>query len=155
MEESMRNAHILAFALSGSVLFFGSAAYAGPCTTEIDRLAQILSSKDAGSGPTKGAQAANMSSQARADQEAKAAGAQGSPGRAANPSAATRATSPQDVRRQTEGTGGENLTTGSVGSSPMDASASLDRARQLDRSGQESACMDAVTEAKRQLGTAQ
>jgi hypothetical protein len=34
-----------------------SAAAAGPCTTEIDNLAKVIASKDAGSGPTPGASA--------------------------------------------------------------------------------------------------
>jgi len=150
----MRSPFIPTLALLGSALFVSS-AQAGPCTTEIDRLAQVLSSKDAGSGPTTGMQpgGSNVSSQAAAPAEAKAAGTHGNPGAAASRSAATRPTSPQDVRRQTEGTGGQQMTTGSIHPSPMNASASLDRARQLDKAGQESACMDAVNEAKQQLGS--
>jgi hypothetical protein len=49
------NAFVLA---SVAVYALGaSSATAGPCTTEIDSLAKVIASKDAGSGPTPGASA--------------------------------------------------------------------------------------------------
>jgi hypothetical protein len=70
-----------------------SAAAAGPCTTEIDNLAKVIASKDAGSGPTPGAGASHST-----------AGTSAHPPTAAMSEAAKgAATSAEDVRRQTAG----------------------------------------------------
>jgi hypothetical protein len=83
-----------------------SAAAAGPCTTEIDNLAKVIASKDAGSGPTRGAGGTH----ATADTSAHP------PTAAMSEAAKGTATSAEDVRRQTAGqpTAGQQGT----GSSP-------------------------------------
>jgi hypothetical protein len=69
-------------------------ASAGPCTTEIDSLTKTLAAKDAGSGPTPGAGAA---------QSASPPSAQHPPTQAMSQASSGTATSPQDVRGQTAG----------------------------------------------------
>ena len=68
-----------------------------------------------------------------------------------------RATSPEDVRRQTEGQppAAQQGTSGAAArtDSPSQASSALDRARVLDRQGNEAECMEAVREAKQFVGS--
>src|SRR5262245_28694751 len=120
-------------------------AMSGPCTTEIDALAKTLTAKDAGSGPTPGAAAG---AQAPASQSQP----QHPPGAVMGREAEGKATSPEDVRRQTGGqpTATQEGTTGAAaGSGPgMEASSALSRAREFDRQGKEAECMAAVREAK-------
>ena len=85
-----------AFILAGiAVCALGvSSAAAGPCTAEIDNLAKVLASKDAGSGPSPGASGGAHST----------AEPSGHPPTAAMSEAAKgTATSAEDVRRQTAG----------------------------------------------------
>jgi hypothetical protein len=77
------------------------------------------------------------------------------PTAAMNSAVEGRATSPQDVRSQTAGqpTAAEQAQgrrSPVAGDAPA-ASAALSRARILDQQGDETNCMDAVDEAKRQL----
>src|SRR5215211_5168653 len=71
-----------------------SSVAAGPCTTEIDNLAKVLASKDAGSGPTLGASGGTHST---AETSAHP------PTGAMNEAAKGSATSAEHVRRQTAG----------------------------------------------------
>jgi hypothetical protein len=131
-------------------LLAGSAG-AQQCKTEIDNVAKLLASRDAGAGPTTGA--ASSAGGAPSSQAGQTAGqpqhpptgrmGQATPGGAA---------SPQDVQSQTRGEptatqkaegarapGAEKLAS---------AQAALARARELDRSGNEAECLRAITEAK-------
>ena len=68
-----------------------------------------------------------------------------------------RATSPEDVRRQTEGQppAAQQGTSGAAAraDSPSQASSALDHARVLDREGKEAECMEAVRAAKQFVGS--
>ena len=65
-----------------------------------------------------------------------------------------KATSPEDVRRQTAGqpTAAQQGGAATKSETPMQASSALDRARMLDRQGKETECMAAVREAKQLAG---
>jgi hypothetical protein len=136
--------------LASVALFaFGMApAQAGPCGMEIDNLTKTLSAKDAGSGPTAGASGGT--------QPAASPSGQHPPTSVMRQETEGKATSPEDVRRQTagqppaaqQGTSGPSATAGR----PIDASSALEHARMLDRQGKETECMEAVREAKRLAG---
>ena len=83
--------------LASMALFaFAASANAGPCTTEIDNVAKTLAAKDAGSGPT-GSVAGGM-------QSATTSGSsQHPPTSIMKQQTEGKATSPEDVRRQTAG----------------------------------------------------
>jgi len=173
-------------ALLGSV----ASAGAGPCTSEIDKLAKALEAHDAGSGPSVGAAGSAMgqhpptSAMSQADQggNASAMAAQSSkpqhpptavmnrettgnsfsssaggsakeehPPTAAMNKETQGAASPQDVQRQTQGqpTAAEQAQ-GNIGRSHTMASAmaALERARMMDRQGNDAECMKAIGEAK-------
>src|SRR5215211_5398170 len=85
-----------AFILAGiAVCALGvSSVAAGPCTTEIDNLAKVLASKDAGSGPTPGASGGTHSTAETSAHPPTAAMSEAAKGTA---------TSAEDVRRQTAG----------------------------------------------------
>src|SRR5262245_48407740 len=128
---------------------FGMApAHAGPCGTEIDNLTKTLAAKDAGSGPTAGTSSGTQPQTSRSGQHP--------PTSVMRQETEGKATSPEDVRRQTtgqppaaqQGTTGSAATTGS----PMQASSALERARTLDRQGKEAECMAALREAKQLAG---
>lgn len=124
-------------------------AMAGACTTEIDGLTKAMSTKDAGSGPTGGATGSTAT--------------QAQPGQGQHPPAAimdreaqSKATSPEDVRRQTEGrpTASGQATTNTPGGAKLaDASAALARAKELDALGREAECMEAVRNARTLAGS--
>ncbi len=122
------------------------AANAGPCTNEIDAFAKTLAAKDAGSGPTPGTSAAT--------QPAAKQSAEHPPSAIMGQQTEGKATSPEDVRRQTEGQppAAQQGTTGTATGSMSDASAKLDQARALDRQGKEAECMDALRQAKQLSG---
>ena len=65
-----------------------------------------------------------------------------------------KATSPEDVRRQTAGqpTAAQQGASATKSETPMQASSALDRARVLDGQGKEAECMAAVREAKQLAG---
>ncbi len=127
----------------------GAAALAGPCTTEIQTLTNAISAKDAGSGATVGAASPPASAGAGQSQHPPAA--------IMGKEAQSKAASPEDVRRQSEGlpTAADQARTGSSGASSKlsEASAALGRAKTLDAAGREAECMEAVGEAKAKLGT--
>ena len=120
-------------------------AHAGPCGMEIDNLTKALAATDAGSGPTAGA--------AGGTRPAASPSSQHPPTSVMRQETEGKATSPEDVRRQTtgqppaaqQGTTGSSATAGA----PEQASGALERARMLDGQGKEAECMEAVREAKR------
>ena len=131
---------------SMALLAFAASANAGPCTTEIDNVAKTLAAKDAGSGPT-GSAAGGM-------QSAATSGSQHPPTSIMKQQTEGKATSPEDVRRQTAGqpTAAQQGGTATKSETPMQASSALDRARMLDQQGKEAECMAAVREAKQLAG---
>src|SRR5262245_7019762 len=124
-------------------------AHAGPCGMEIDNLTKTLAAKDAGSGPTAGTSSGTQPQTSRSGQHP--------PTSVMKQETEGKATSPEDVRRQTTGQppAAQQGTTGSSASAgaPMHASNALERARMLDRQGKEAECMEAVREAKQLTGT--
>ena len=119
------------------------AASAGPCATEIDTLQKQLSSTDAGMGPT-------------GTGEVTEAGKLHPPTETMNEATEGKATSPGDVASQNTGeaTDAEAAQVGEYGSSaaPIEAEASLERARQFDQAGDEAACMEEINKLKTQSG---
>jgi hypothetical protein len=97
---------------AGLLLTLGTAAaVAGPCTDEVSRLTQQMAARDAGSGPTAGttAQGTTGSTTGQAGTQA-----QHPPTATMSRETEGRATSPQDVQRQTMGqpTAGEQAQQG-------------------------------------------
>jgi hypothetical protein len=122
-------------------------AISGPCTSEIDAITKTLSSKDAGSGPTAGGAATKESPASLATQHP--------PTSIMKQQTEGKATSPEDVRRQTTGqpTAAQQGTSATAAAdSAMKASSALDRARAFDQQGKESECMEAVREARQFSG---
>jgi hypothetical protein len=125
-----------------------TSANAGPCGMEIDNLTKTLAAKDAGSGPSVGASGGSKTTASPSGQHP--------PTSVMRQETEGKATSPEDVRRQTagqppaaqQGQPGANATTGS----PVQASSALERARVLDQQGKEAECMAAVREAKQLAG---
>jgi hypothetical protein len=117
-----------------------SSAIAGPCTTEIDGLTKMISAKDAGSGPTVGAVG-----QAQAPASSRV---EHPPTAVMNQETQGKATSPEDVRRQTQGqpTLAQQGSTGvATGVHKFDElRQALDRARALDAQGKETECVETV-----------
>jgi hypothetical protein len=117
---------------------------------EIDGLAKTMAAKDAGSGPTSGAGGAVQSTARPADQP------QHPPGAIMGQETQGKATSPEDVRRQTAGqpTTTQQGTTGAAAGpgNTLEASRKLELARSLDQQGKEAECMAAVGEAKQLAG---
>ena len=140
-----------AFILANIALFsLGvSSAAAETCSSEIDNLTKILAAKDAGSGSTVGATGGGTPSTASPS-------GQHPPTSIMRQQTVGRATSPEDVRRQTEGqpTADQQPASGTAAKteSPSQASSSLDRARTLDKLGKETECMEAIRDAKQLLG---
>ena len=134
------------FLASMALFAFAAPANAGPCTTEIDTVAKTLAAKDAGSGPT-GSVASGMSS-------APVSGTQHPPTSIMKQQTEGKATSPEDVRRQTAGqpTAAQQGGAATKPDAPMQASSALDRARMFDQQGKEAECMTAVGEAKQLAG---
>ena len=136
---------VAGIALVGSGL---SPAISGPCTMEIDGLTKTLAAKDAGSGPTVGA-----TGQANAP---TGSSAQHPPTAVMRQETQGKATSPEDVRRQTQGEppAAQQGMAGTAGKSErMDqVDKALEQARALDRQGKEAECMDTVRRAKELAG---
>jgi hypothetical protein len=126
----------------GLVLAAGAAS-AGPCSTEIDTLQKQLSSTDAGMGPTGTGEVAE-------------AGNLHPPTDTMNQATEGKAASPGDVAAQNQGepTDADAAQAGEYGTSaaPIEAEASLERARQFDLAGDEAACMEEIGKVKTQLG---
>jgi hypothetical protein len=136
---------VAGIALVGSGL---SPAISGPCTMEIDGLTKTLAAKDAGSGPTVGATGqANAPTGSSAQHPPTAVMGQETQGKA---------TSPEDVRRQTQGEppAAQQGMAGTAGKSErMDqVDKALEQARALDRQGKEAECTDTVRRAKELAG---
>jgi len=143
--------HTTTFILGGIMLIGSgiSSAISGPCAVEIDGLTKTLASKDAGSGPTVGATGqANAPTGSSAQHPPTAVMGQETQGKA---------TSPEDVRRQSQGqpTAAQQGATGTASrSDKMDqADRALEHARALDRQGKEAECMDSVRQAKELAGS--
>jgi hypothetical protein len=143
----MKPAAVLLGACALLPLLAGTAG-AQQCKTEIDNLAKLLVSRDAGAGPTTGtaSQAAPGGAASQADQpQHPPTGRMGqaTPGGAA---------SPQDVQSQTRGE--PTATQKAEGARRPEAEklasaqAALERAREFNRNGRESECMSAIAEAK-------
>src|SRR2546423_3441849 len=142
--------HTKTFILAGIALIGPglSSAISGPCSMEIDGLTKTLAAKDAGSGPTVGATGqANAPAGSSAQHPPTAVMSQETQGKA---------TSAEDVRRQTQGQPtaaqqGAAATAGKgdkMGGDEMDqADKALEQARALDRQGKEAECMDSVRQA--------
>ena len=114
-------------AIAATVLALGSvSASAGPCTQQIAALSKQMAVSDAGSGPT-GARPAPTAGDQKGQHPATSLTAKETEGKA---------TSPQDVQRQTRIKG--------------EASNALGLARKLDAGGR-SECMDAVNIAEQLL----
>jgi hypothetical protein len=115
---------------------------------EIDGLAKTFAAQDAGSGPTSGAGGGAPSTVQKSDQHP--------PSAVMGQETQGKATSPEDVRRQTAGqpTATEQGKTGAAAGpgNSIEASRALDRARALDQQGKEAECMAAVGEAKQLAG---
>jgi hypothetical protein len=134
------------------VALFGlvtNSAAAETCSSEIDSLTKTLAAKDAGSGSTAGSTGGAPPATSPAGQHP--------PTSIMGQQTEGRATSPEDVRRQTQGqpTADQQRT---LGAAPQpdpsfQASSALDRARALDKQSKESECMEAVREVKQHLGS--
>jgi hypothetical protein len=149
-------------------LQIGTAA-AGPCTGEIESVSKILAAKDAGSGPTATANpgqhppTAAMSAadpSTTASTSAAKSNQQQQPPTAAMTSAATNLDTGAPAARPREqhppASAMDQTAHGSAAagaSGKADASAALERARNLDKAGQEAQCMDAVQQAKKLAGS--
>jgi hypothetical protein len=122
----------------------GTPALGGPCSGEIESVAKLLSSKDAGSGPTSGASAGSQVS-GKADEHPPTA--------AVNQELSGKAASADDARAQTQGQPtAADQAMGAPSSGRPDltqASAALERARSFDQQGKEADCMSATQEARR------
>lgn len=132
----------LRFSIACFVSLQAGLALAGPCTGEVEALTKTMAATDAGSGPTSGGMASAQPG---------AGAAQHPPAEIMKREAQGKATSPEDVRRQTEGqpTAAEaGKDARPSGANKAEASAALERARGLDRSGRESECIEAVRQAK-------
>jgi hypothetical protein len=114
----------IAVALAGLATLGTAQANAGMCTKEIASVEKQLSASDAGSGPTKGRPAPTAGDEK----------GQHPPTSTLGKETRNKATSPEDVLRQT--------------GIKAEASKALQTARNLDKQGKEAACMDAVRKAK-------
>jgi hypothetical protein len=157
----------------------GTAA-AGPCTSEIDSVAKILASKDAGSGPTAGTanpgQHPPTAAMTQADPSTTASTSAAKsnqpqqPPTAAMNTAATNlnttgaTTKPREehpptaaMNQASQGSSQGSSTQGSAAAPGASASAgavaALEQARNFDKAGQEAQCMDAIQQAKRLAGS--
>ena len=126
-----------------------SSAISDPCKTEIDALIKTLAAKDAGSGPTLGATGST--------QAPRVSSAQHPPTAVMGQETQGKATSPEDVRRQTQGqpTAAQQGNAGTAGGTVRmdEVNKALDRARALEAQGKEAECMETVRQAKQLTGT--
>lgn len=132
----------LLLGLGAGLLVEAEAATAGACASEIESLEQALAGSDAGMGPGAGT--------------VTETGQLHPPTATMNEAAEGKATSPDDVLSQNQNapTDSEAAEAGQTGtaSGAADATASLERARQLDQQGDETACMTEIGKAKSALG---
>jgi hypothetical protein len=131
--------------LSAGLLFAAGSAAAGPCTAQIEELEKTLASTDAGMGPT-GTDAITGTGTIE----------QHPPTDTMSQAAEGKATSPEDVLQQNQGepTDSDAAEAGqtSTAAGIDDASGSLQRAKELDQKGDETACMAEIARAKGALG---
>lgn len=147
---------LIALGAGAGCLLMTGAAMAGTCTSQIDRLSKQLASTDAGMGPTGNSGAGTME-QGAANPVSPSAQPQTPTTPATgtmNEASQNKATSAQDVQNQNTGQGtmaeqGSNATPSTGGAAT--ATASLERAKQLDQAGDEAACMDEVAKAQKAL----
>jgi hypothetical protein len=171
--------NILLFVSAVSLAMGIHSAAAGPCTGRIDEITKLMASRDAGSGPTStgtsqigqgGAVTSTGATQPQGSPD-DSSGASATPREvpkagetpkteatpAMNTAVQDRATSPSDVRAQTQGQPtSSQVAQGATPSNPdrmKQAMAALDRARAFDREGKETDCMGAVQEAGQLSGT--
>jgi hypothetical protein len=132
----------LLIGLSAGMLLAAEAATAGTCTAEIGDVEKALSSTDAGMGPGSGTIAET--------------GQLHPPTDTMNEAAEGKATSSDDVLSQNQNAPTDSEAAESdrlpTSSSIADATASLERARQLDQQGDEASCMTEISKAKSALG---
>jgi len=137
---------------------------AGPCTDQISALQKMISSHDAGSGPTMttgstqspagdaGAGVSALPRQVPPAGEAPKTNAT----TAMNAAAQDKATSPQDVRSQIQGQPTASQVASGATAQPdkmKQIDATLSRARSADQNSDASGCASAINEAKRLLGS--
>jgi alpha-L-fucosidase len=127
-------------------------ASAGPCADEINNLSKLMASRDAGSGPTVGAASSPSS---RTTQSQGGETQQHPPTATMSKETEGRATSPEDVQRQTTGrpTAAEQSQRAASDTGQQPAVEALNRARMLDQQGNEAECMAAVQQAKQFSGS--
>jgi hypothetical protein len=161
-----------------AVALSGGAAFAGPCSQQINTLQQSLSSQDAGAGPVRttresatnsqvseaGTSTRNTSEASRSPAEVRANGQTGGSDRtgptgAMGQAAGGSAASSQDVRLQQQGqptqaqAARNGTPTAAAGQDRLQkVSADLDRARSLDGKN-DSGCMAAVNDARKALAS--
>jgi hypothetical protein len=142
---------LLVFGTAAGLVLAAAAASAGTCTTEIETLQKKLSSSDAGMGPAGNSVGGNGVGGTIAE-----TGKLQPPTGAMNEATQGKAASPNDVLSQNQGapTDAEAATAGQFGTAAgiAQASEALQRARQLDQAGDETACMNEIGTAKTQLG---
>jgi hypothetical protein len=135
---------LIAFAVGGLSMIAGP-VLAGPCTDQIAQFDKQMASSDAGSGPTGSIANKPLASGSGGAQAPDTSGAH-PPTARMNQAAGDKATSPADVRAQTQG----QDTAVKGGSPPLDqAMQALARARTADAQGNAADCNAALNEAKR------
>lgn len=150
------NTRLMLFAASAGLLLAIAPAYAGPCGEQIRDVEKLLSSKDAGMGPVSpGTAEATAPTTTAAPKAGEAPGTEATP--AMSDVLKGRAASPADVQRQNQGqpTAAESAPAGRGAPAPnlSDAMGSLQRARELDKAGNEAECMAMIQKAKAQAGS--
>ncbi|MFK8252294.1 hypothetical protein [Ancylobacter terrae] len=130
-------------------------ALAGPCTERIAAMEKTLATSDAGSGPTAATSGDVTGSVPATPREVPKAGeAPGTGGTSSmNAAVGNRATSPGDVRAQTQGapTAAQAGDNAAAGNAARDLGNALDTARQADARGDAAACGKALDDASRLL----
>ncbi len=139
------------FLLATALIAVSGTAYAGPCTDRISQIDKTLSTTDAGSGPTKpmtgditGSVPASPSAVPKAGETPGTGGTAGM-----NATVGSKATSPGDVRAQTQGSPTAAQATGGAQNQSMQVSEALSQAKAADAKGDSAACNRAVDEAER------
>jgi hypothetical protein len=150
------NTRFLLFAASAVSLLATASAEAGPCSEQISELQKTLASKDAGMGPVSpGTAETTVPTTTNVPKAGGVAGTEATP--AMSEALKGRAASPEDVRRQNLGqpTAAESGESGRAApaSNLSEATASLQRARELDKAGNEAECMSVIQKAKSQIGS--
>jgi hypothetical protein len=140
------------FAIIAAVAFIlkGTAAEASQCNFEISNLQKLLTSSDAGMGPT-----GNPVAQPSTAGVATMPETTTPPTAGANKALEGKAASPEDVQRQNEGqpTAGDTPSTGQMPpANTRLAQESLARAQELNKAGKEAECQNEVNKAKAAFG---